>query len=312
MNSPQAADDPADVLVGDRMIGYIRHLLGDQSGAREHIERMLAGYVTPVVGARMIRFVFDQRATARCFLARVLWLQGFPDRSMRLVEDILQETMDGKDTLSICQALVQAACPVAIFAGDTQKLELYVDMLVDHADRNALGFFSTWGRCFKGVLLTQSADVSRGIAFLREALVELRKIQYGVYYGTFLGSLAESLARIGDFARGRNVIDEALDRSFLERGILVRCRAAAHQRRAPLPAGPRARPRRRRGHLAEVAGLGASPADAGLGAEVFDEPGRLDARFRPGRGRQRLRQGRSLPLHRRFGTRDLIAARAYL
>ena len=42
----------ADVLVGERMIGYIVHLMGDQPKARRHLERMLSGYVAPVTGRR--------------------------------------------------------------------------------------------------------------------------------------------------------------------------------------------------------------------------------------------------------------------
>src|ERR1700722_17369357 len=41
--SPQ----PADLLVGDRMVGYIQHLLGDQVAARSRIERMLSRYDPP-------------------------------------------------------------------------------------------------------------------------------------------------------------------------------------------------------------------------------------------------------------------------
>src|SRR5262249_33558247 len=52
-----------DVSVGHRMIGYILHLMGDQTPARQHIERMLAEYEVPVIGAHIIRYVFDQRAT---------------------------------------------------------------------------------------------------------------------------------------------------------------------------------------------------------------------------------------------------------
>ncbi|TMJ54722.1 MAG: transcriptional regulator, partial [Alphaproteobacteria bacterium] len=55
-----------DRFVGDRMVGYILHLMGDQTQARQYLERMLEGYETPVAGAQLVRFVFDQRATAQC------------------------------------------------------------------------------------------------------------------------------------------------------------------------------------------------------------------------------------------------------
>jgi hypothetical protein len=72
-----------DLFVGDRMVGYILHLLGEQSSARLRLERMLAHYAVPTTGPRIIRFIFDQRTTARSLLARVLWLQGFPDQATK-------------------------------------------------------------------------------------------------------------------------------------------------------------------------------------------------------------------------------------
>src|SRR5262249_52264037 len=53
----------SDIFVGNRMVGYILHLMGNQAQARQHIERMLSHYEVPVIGAQVIRFIFDQRAT---------------------------------------------------------------------------------------------------------------------------------------------------------------------------------------------------------------------------------------------------------
>src|SRR5205085_6887784 len=112
-----------DSLVGDRMVGYLLHLMGNQQEARNYIERMLADYEPPVTGAQIIRYVFDQRATAQCFLARILWLQGFADQAKRLVDRIVETAVASKNVLSLCQVLVQAACPVALYTGDLAAFE---------------------------------------------------------------------------------------------------------------------------------------------------------------------------------------------
>ena len=67
--------------------------LGDQTGARKHIERMLSGYVSPGDGSDIIRFQFEQRVTARITLARVMWLQGFADQALRVVESNIEEAL---------------------------------------------------------------------------------------------------------------------------------------------------------------------------------------------------------------------------
>src|ERR1700719_701857 len=44
----QDRGDPADLPIGDRVIGVSLHYWGDQTNARRHIERMLDGYAAPV------------------------------------------------------------------------------------------------------------------------------------------------------------------------------------------------------------------------------------------------------------------------
>jgi predicted ATPase len=173
---------------------------------------MLARYVVPVIGSQIIRYVFDQQATARCFLARILWLQGFPDQAMGLVESIVEGAMSSKDMLSLCQALVQAACPVALLVGDIDEFARFVGMLVDGSARHGLDFWSSWGRCFHGVLTNRRGDVA-GLALLTAALAELREIEFGVYYIVFLGEFAEASGRAGRIIEGLGAIEEALARS---------------------------------------------------------------------------------------------------
>src|SRR6185312_1062238 len=202
-----------DMSVGDRMIGYIRHLMGDQTQARQHIDRMLSRYEVPVVGAHIIRYVFDQRATAQCFLARILWLQGFPDQAVRLANSVVEGAHAGNDVLSLCQVLVQAACPVAFFVGDLAAARRSVSLLLEHSERQALVFWQAYGRCFQGMLSIKSGDLAEGVAMLGAALERLREIQFGVYYGVFLGEFADALGRVGRFKEGFAAIDEALARA---------------------------------------------------------------------------------------------------
>ena len=207
------SENLSDLYVGDRMVGYILHLLGEQEASRERIERMLTHYEAPATGSEMIRFVFDQRATAKCFLSRILWLQGFPDQAAGLVEDIVSASVGANDVLSLCQVLVQAACPVSLLVGDLARLTHFVELLINFAERNALDFWQTWGRCFKGVLLIRRGHAHVGLTLLRAALADLRDIEFGVYYIVFLGEFAEASGRMGNIGQGLRAIDEALARS---------------------------------------------------------------------------------------------------
>jgi predicted ATPase/DNA-binding winged helix-turn-helix (wHTH) protein len=205
--------DPADRLIGDGMTGIALHHLGDQTGARRHIERQVSRYMAPDRRSHAVRFLFDQRVTGRVFLARILWLQGFPDQAMRISQGILEDTRAIDHTVSLCYALCVAACSVPLFVGDLVAVERSVAMLLDYSAKHVLVFWHAWGRCLEGTLFIRRGDVETGLPLLRTALDELREAKLALPTTIFLSALAEGLAGVGHVTDGIAAIDEALARS---------------------------------------------------------------------------------------------------
>ncbi len=205
--------DPANLRVGERMTGTSLHYLGDQVNARRHIERMLAQSTPSIDRVRLYRFQFDQPSAARCILAHILWLQGFPEQAVRTAQSSVDGARASDHALSVCNALARAACPAAHFVGDLAAAEHWVTMLIEHSERHALAVWQTWGRCWKGVLLIRCGEVATGLPLLRVALDELRATGYVLRYTGFLGAFAEALGGAGQVAQGLMTIGEALARS---------------------------------------------------------------------------------------------------
>jgi hypothetical protein len=201
--------DPADVRVGDRMMGAALHYLGDQDNARHHIERVLP-FLDRI---RLYPFQFNQASAARCILAHLLWLQGFPEQAVRASQSSVDGARASQHALSLCNALAQAACPIALFVGDLTAAEHWVAMLIEHSERHALAVWHILGRCLKGVLLIRRRESAAGLPFLQAALEELRRTGYLLRYIGFLGALAEGLGGAGQVAEGLMAIEEALARS---------------------------------------------------------------------------------------------------
>jgi len=66
------SDPVAAAVMGERLIGGTLHLLGDQAGARTHLDRAL-GSTAPIGDRRhLLRYHMDQRVAMHCFLARTL------------------------------------------------------------------------------------------------------------------------------------------------------------------------------------------------------------------------------------------------
>jgi predicted ATPase len=209
----QNRGDPADLPIGDRMIGVSMHYWGDQTNARRHIERMLSGYVAPVQRSPVIRFLFDQRVMAHVVLARILWLQGFPEQARRTAQSTVDDARALNHMQCLCLALHEAACPVALFAGDLAAAESYVAMLLDNSTAHALPIWRSWGHRFQGTLLIRNGDFDSGLQLLRGALEQSPMASFQPRFTWFLGLMAEGLGRAGQIAQGLEAIDEALARS---------------------------------------------------------------------------------------------------
>jgi predicted ATPase len=203
--------DLTDRLIGERMIGGSQYYLGDLLSARRHLERVLAHHVAPAEKRQIVRFQVDQWASARTYLARILWLQGLPDQAMRAAESSVADARATNHAVSLGDALAVAACPIALWAGDLVAAEHYVEMLLDHSTRHALGRWHIFGRCYQGMLVIQRGDGNTGLRLLRAAFTEPGAAGDAARLIAFLISAGSRHA--GQIADGLGAIEEAIVRS---------------------------------------------------------------------------------------------------
>jgi predicted ATPase/DNA-binding winged helix-turn-helix (wHTH) protein len=200
--------DPADGLIGDRLVGVALLALGDLKGARRHIERMLSGYVAR--GSHIIRFQYDQRLLAHSHHSRILWLQGFADQAIRSVERLVVDARASDHPLSLANALLQSAL-VALLVGDLTLTERYVKALLELSARHALELLV--GRSFGSVLLIKRGDIGAGLELMRTAFASVPHNAFSMLFTPFRAEMADALGRDGKAAEGLSIIDEALARS---------------------------------------------------------------------------------------------------
>jgi predicted ATPase/DNA-binding winged helix-turn-helix (wHTH) protein len=203
--------DPADGLIGDRLVGVALLALGDLEDSRSHFERMLGRYVART--SHIIRFQFDQQLLAYSYRCRILWLQGFADQALRSVESHLVAARASDHPYSLFSGLLQTACPLALLVGDLTLAERYVKALMDLSARHAVELWTLGGRCFGGELLIKRGSIGTGLELLRTAFARVPEGAFTLFYTPMLGSMADALGRDGKAAEGLSTIDEALVRS---------------------------------------------------------------------------------------------------
>jgi predicted ATPase/DNA-binding winged helix-turn-helix (wHTH) protein len=207
------SQDGADAPVGERLVGMAMHFLGDQRGARRHIEQMLQTYVSPTRRSHIARFQFDQQVMARLTLARVLWLQGFADQASRVIESNIEHALSLSHQLSVEAVLLQSACPISLLCGDLVNADRYIEMLLSYTRRRNQAAWNRLGSCFGGILSIKRGHVAEGAVQLREGIGELRAVGFLQHLPAFLSELAEAELLLGRANEALRLIEGALERA---------------------------------------------------------------------------------------------------
>jgi hypothetical protein len=212
----------ADRLFGERMMGVATHVVGDQTAARRYLERVLTSFAASDLrsnvnrgqrDSHIIRFHTDLYVSARMYLARVLWLQGFPEQAVRAVEVSIEEAQATGHTLSLCTALALAACPVALWVGDLTMAAKHTRELLDYSRRHYLPLWNAYGAGFRGVVAIRTGHSDSGSPASDVTLGELPAQNITFRFLTGLIELAGALTDARRIAEGLAVVDAGIEQS---------------------------------------------------------------------------------------------------
>ncbi len=205
-NSP----DKTDLMLADRLMAVALHYLGDQTGARLHIDRINASLHVFVEKPKV--FPLDLRISTQYFRARILWLQGLADQAQALAARNIEEGRADGHALTFCSVLGQAACPIAFWAGDFDAAERHGTALLEHAERHAIRLWGLWARAFNAAVTAKRGDVATGLPLLSEELNRAGDARFLPRFLPLLGELAACFGEAGQVDRGLDVIEDALAR----------------------------------------------------------------------------------------------------
>jgi predicted ATPase len=204
------SDDPTDLMLADRLLAVSLHYLGDQDGAGRHIDLVDASLGRLVEKPRI--FPLDLRISTHYFRARILWLRGFADQALRLVEHNIEEGRANGHALTFCSVLGQGACPITFLAGDLDAAERYGEMLFEHTERHAIRLWRIWAGCFRGIVMARRGDIDAGLSLLRSEIERAGEARLLPRFLFPLGELAACLGQVNEIGEGLATVDAALER----------------------------------------------------------------------------------------------------
>ena len=183
--------------------------LCDLDGARLEIE---AGLVHGVGGRfDRISLGFDHYNLAAAYLARTLWLQGYPTKAVNRARQTVEDATNIDHPVTLCIALIWAVS-MFLWVGDLQAADAHVDWLVSLAETYSLAPYLALGRGYKGELAIRQGDPGVGVELLRSCLEDLAPARHAVLSTPFNISIVEGLAAIGRFSEGLALIEEVIRR----------------------------------------------------------------------------------------------------
>ena len=204
-------------LFGEHIVGMAKHFLGDQISARRHLEQVLTHYARTYHGGDfvrlqdIIRFQIDGHVSARAFLARVLWFQGFSDQAVRTVEMSVEEAQATGHAVSLCYTLSSAACPIALWVGNLSTAAHYTGMMVDSSRKHDLPLWSATGSRFQKTVVLMGGEVVAGAQLLDISLDEVAQSDFSFRSISGLTLLAEALGRAGRIAEGLALVEAGIE-----------------------------------------------------------------------------------------------------
>lgn len=206
--------DAAAILIGDRLIANIRHVMGDQIEAARLLQSVLERLdrsETPIDA----RLVYNQRSLALSTLAQVQFLRGEIEEAIDTAHDAVREAESRADPVSEFYALQQAACPTAIFAGRLDLAEKYLTRLETHGQRHRP--YANWVPSLRGMILIRQGEVETGAKELAAGIARLDDRGISANHNRFKAELATALIEMGRLEPASCLLEE-LERQSEDNG----------------------------------------------------------------------------------------------
>jgi len=207
----QVVKHPAGTVWAECWVGIAHHYLGNQALAQLHCERGMALAVE--LGTFNANFFgFDPRISALGALARTLWLRGFSDQALRIVQKAIDEAASRDHPVPICVTLGYAST-LLLWTGDLPRASDHIEQLIVHAGRYSIAPHRALGIALKGELAIVREEPEAGLDLLRGALETMRAQQYNLLITGVIGAAAEGLCKSGQFEEALFTINGAIARA---------------------------------------------------------------------------------------------------
>jgi predicted ATPase/DNA-binding winged helix-turn-helix (wHTH) protein len=165
------AGDASAMHLGDRILGLTYHYLGEQGLARGFTERALQ-QPRHIEAAASVGYQVETPVAMATILARILWLQGYPDQALVATQDAIDAARQSGHLFPMFYALILAGLPIALWVGELEHAHGQLRVLGERGTGDPS--MEPWVRCFAGVIrLRQGNEREVLVAAFAEASIDI-------------------------------------------------------------------------------------------------------------------------------------------
>jgi predicted ATPase/class 3 adenylate cyclase len=205
----QRVQDPALLAVAHQALGATLYWLGELTQARAHLEQGIALYDPQQHRALISGAIQDSGVTCLAFVARVLWLLGYPDQALQRSQDALTRARELSHPFSLAYAL---GCTAAVhqLRREGQAAQERAEAAMVLSCEQGFALWLALGTFLRGWALAAQGQPAAGLAQLRQGLAAYQAMGTEVAQSYLLALLAEAYVKGGEAEEGLCILAEAL------------------------------------------------------------------------------------------------------
>jgi tetratricopeptide (TPR) repeat protein len=196
------------VELGNCMMGINLSAMGDFAGAYRHLQEVMESFDRGTQ-APAVLFNVDELVLAHCYMARVLWSLGYPDRAAETATNGFALARQGATSVSVALAFV-----ARLFlhtqnpeAGGGEQL---IGQAMAHAVEHELPPFQNWFAFWGAAIRLRQGHAAPALPIMQATIANADSKQNWLFRPFQLGCVAEALLQLGDAPRALFTIDNAI------------------------------------------------------------------------------------------------------
>jgi predicted ATPase/DNA-binding winged helix-turn-helix (wHTH) protein len=202
-----------DRLAAYRLTGMSHLFLGELGEALANLVRA-ASSRTQLPRAQRIRFLYDERMLSHASLAHTHWFMGRIDQARLAAQQSLDDARELDHPVSLCYALSEAVCTLAVLTGDEATLAQAVVAMTIETRRHGISTWKARAQMWQGFLELLAGSTSAYSQTIYPAMVGIGSKRFYVSLTPFLSATAQLLAKHGKLAQAVDLINPAVERAM--------------------------------------------------------------------------------------------------